>query len=121
VSARLALRLRLLLLALTPACGGAGVPSEEHRVQAQTIWKERCSNCHGQFGRGDGPGAKLLMVKPRDFSDRHWKDQADDERIARTIVEGGVAVGLDGNMAANPDLRSKPEVVRALVEIVRGW
>lgn len=112
---------RLIFVALVVAACGPGQVTEEHRAAAQTIWKERCSNCHGQFGRGDGPGAKLLPVHPRDFSDRHWKDQADDERIALTIVEGGAAVGLDGNMAANPDLRKRPEVVRALVEIVRGW
>lgn len=112
---------RWLCAALVAAACGPAQLTEEHRAAAQTIWKERCSNCHGQFGRGDGPGAKLLPVRPRDFSDRHWKDQADDERIAMTIVEGGAAVGLDGNMAANPDLRKRPEVVRALVEIVRGW
>ena len=112
---------RITLFALVLAACGPDVVTAEHRAAAQTIWKERCSTCHGQFGRGDGPGAKLLMVKPRDFSDRHWKDQADDARIAQTIVEGGLAVGLDSNMAANPDLRKKPEVVQALVEIVRGW
>ncbi|MBC8068201.1 MAG: hypothetical protein IAG13_07700, partial [Deltaproteobacteria bacterium] len=88
---RRALALGVLVLV---ACG-PGVVTQEHRAAAQTIWNERCSNCHGPLGRGDGPGAKLLMVRPRDFSDRHWKDQADDARIARTIVEGGLAVGLD--------------------------
>lgn len=111
----------LAIVVLVASCGQAAPPTAEDRAAAQQIWNERCSNCHGMFGRGDGPGAKLLPVKPRDFSDRHWKDQADDERIAMTIVEGGAAVGLDGNMAANPDLRKRPEVVRALVEIVRGW
>ena len=106
---------------LVVACGGAAPLTAEDRAAAQQIWKERCSNCHGTFGHGDGPGAKLLPKPPRDFSDRSWQEQAVDDRIALTIVEGGKAVGLDGNMAANPDLRKRPEVVRALVEIVRGW
>jgi hypothetical protein len=35
------------------------------------------------------------------------------------ILEGGQAVGSSPLMAANPDLRSKPEVVDALVRYIR--
>jgi hypothetical protein len=111
---------RIVIAVLLAACGEAPLTSED-RAAAQQIWNERCSNCHGTFGHGDGPGAKLLPKPPRDFSDRAWQEQAKDDRIALTIVEGGAVVGLDNNMAANPDLRKRPEVVRALVEIVRGW
>ncbi len=96
-------------------------PSErEARATAEQIWNTRCVNCHGPSGRGDGPGARLLSVRPRDFSDPNWQSRVDDAHLARVIVEGGRPLGLDANMAANPDLGHQPEVVRHLVEMIRG-
>jgi len=110
------------ILVLVLACGcRTALPPEAARAEAKKIWDERCSNCHGPHGHGDGPGARLLPVRPRNLADQHWQSDADDERIAQVIVDGGQALGLDANMAANPDLRTKPEVVTALVEIVRGF
>ena len=110
---------RLVVLLFACACRSPLSP-EAARVEAKKIWDERCSNCHGPNGHGDGPGAKLLPVRPRNLADQHWQSDAEDERIAQVIVEGGQVLGLDSNMAANPDLRTKPEVVTALVELVRG-
>jgi len=114
------MRPALVALALALAACGPSVPPEAARAEARKIWDERCSNCHGENGHGDGPGAKLLPVRPRNLADQHWKRDATDERIAQVILDGGLSVGLDSNMAANPDLRTKPEVVDALVELVRG-
>ncbi|HET6584395.1 MAG TPA: c-type cytochrome [Nannocystaceae bacterium] len=109
------------LVALVLVCGcRTPLAPEAARAEAKKIWDERCSNCHGARGHGDGPGAKLLPVRPRNLADQNWQSDADDERIAQVIVEGGQVLGLDSNMAANPDLRTKPEVVTALVELVRG-
>jgi mono/diheme cytochrome c family protein len=108
-----------VVLVLACACR-ATLPPEAARAEAKKIWDERCSNCHGPKGHGDGPGAKLLPVRPRNLADQNWQSDAEDERIAQVIVEGGQVLGLDPNMAANPDLRTKPEIVDALVELVRG-
>jgi hypothetical protein len=109
----------LAVLVVLAACGPSLSP-EAARAEAKAIWSSRCSNCHGERGHGDGPGARLLPVRPRNLADQHWQGDATDERIAQVIVDGGQSVGLDSNMAANPDLRTKPEVVAALVELVRG-
>jgi mono/diheme cytochrome c family protein len=110
----------LLVVVLALGCGRKALAPEAARAEAKKIWTERCVTCHGPAGRGDGPGAKILPVKPRNFGDVDWQDETSDERIAQVIVDGGRAVGLDSNMAANPDLQNKPEVVLALVELVRG-
>ncbi len=110
----------LAMVALLCACGRPALPPEAARAEARRVWTDRCAVCHGVGGRGDGPGAKLLPVKPRDFVDEAWQASVDDAHIAKVIVDGGRSVGLDTNMAANPDLQSKPEVVDALVELVRG-
>ena len=90
-------------------------------VQARHIFDTRCVVCHGSVGKGDGPGGAALDPKPRAFGDAVWQKSVDDAHIAKTIVEGGVAVKLSAGMAANPDLADKPDVVAELVKIVRKF
>ena len=94
---------------------------EALRAQAQGLWESRCANCHGFAGRGDGPTGRALDPRPRDFQDATWQAGADDARLRRVIVEGGAAVGLSAEMAANVDLAGRPALVGALVAIVRGF
>lgn len=112
--------LALAWLVAMIACGGRSTSDPEVRAEARKIWSERCANCHGDRGQGNGPGALILDVQPRRLSDASWQSEADDERIKTVIVEGGQAIGLSPLMAANPDLRTRPEVVDALVELIRG-
>ena len=119
-------------LVLMAACGGgaertgesekAAVKiSPEVRQEAQQTFINRCSVCHGKEGRGDGPGAAGLTPAPRDYHDQAWQASVTDEQIEQTIVYGGAAVGKSPAMVANPDLGSRPEMVAALREIVRGF
>lgn len=122
------------LLVLMAACGGGAgdKESEEHeakavkispevRQEAQQTFLNRCGVCHGKEGRGDGPGAAGLTPTPRNYHDQAWQASVTDEQIEKTIVYGGAAVGKSPAMVANPDLGSKPELVAALREIVRGF
>ena len=117
--------LATLLAVIASACGesaDAGPPiSAEARKEAQTLYQSLCATCHGQDGRGGGPGAAALTPKPRDYSDRQWQNSVTDEEISKTILLGGQAVGKSAAMPPQPQLKSKPEVVRALVEIIRGF
>lgn len=88
---------------------------------AKTTFSAKCVVCHGSVGLGDGPGAAALTPKPRAFSDAAWQDSVADEQISKTIIEGGAAVGKSPNMPPNPELADKPEVVKALVSIVRAF
>ncbi len=119
---------RAILLGVTltlAACGGSDDAKSKADpavvAEAQKVWKEKCVTCHGDRGRGDGPGAAALNPKPRTFADPQWQMQTKDERIAKVIVEGGAAVGLSEGMAANPDLKGKDDVVAELVKIVRSF
>lgn len=111
--------------ALLAACGGGddGKSKADPAVvaEAQKVWKDKCVTCHGDRGLGDGPGAAALDPKPRTFKDPKWQMQTKDDRIAKVIVEGGAAVDLSANMAPNPELKDKPEVVAELVKIVRSF
>ncbi|MGB1699357.1 MAG: c-type cytochrome [Nannocystaceae bacterium] len=119
----------VLLVALLAGCPGGAGPKERgakgeaagEQDEVQQIWDTRCANCHGEKGLGDGPGAVALDPKPRSFADRKWQATTTDDKIRTIIVEGGYAVGLSQSMTANPDLRSKPEIVEGLVKKIRAF
>jgi hypothetical protein len=89
-------------------------------AEADTIWTQRCTTCHGAGGKGDGAASAALTPKPRDFTLAAWQTSVTDEHIEKTILEGGQAVGLSMLMVANPDLAAKPDVVKALRAHVRS-
>ena len=87
---------------------------------AHDLFKSRCAPCHGEHGKGDGPGAAALNPKPRNYTDVGWQDKVKDEDIKKTILYGGAAVGKSPQMPANPDLEGKPEL-DGLVKVVREF
>jgi mono/diheme cytochrome c family protein len=89
-------------------------------TEGDQVWTTRCSLCHGAAGKGDGPASGPLNPKPRDMTDKKWQASVDDAHIEKVIVKGGAAVNLSPMMAANPDLESKPDVVKALRAKVRS-
>jgi mono/diheme cytochrome c family protein len=97
--------------------GGGG----DGTAQAETIFKSRCSTCHGLNGKGDGPAALTLNPKPRNYTDVAWQKSVTDDQIRETIIKGGAAMGKSPMMAPNPDLADKPAVVDALVKKVRSF
>ena len=92
-------------------------PTEEARNMFNTV----CATCHGQDGTGNGPGAAALTPKPRNYTDKTWQASVTDDQIKQTILMGGAAVGKSPAMPAQPQLKEKPEVVNALVRIVRTF
>lgn len=101
--------------------GGASGKDSPAMAEARQIFGVRCAVCHGQDGRGNGPGSAALDPKPRDYSDMAWQKSVTDEEIKKVIVEGGPAVGKSVLMAPNPDLGQKPEVLDAMVKLIRSF
>jgi mono/diheme cytochrome c family protein len=104
----------------TPTPPPAAEPAADPVAEAQQIYKDRCTVCHGETGKGDGDGSAALDPKPRDFTLAEWQDSVTDDHIKKIIVYGGAGVGKAPTMPANPDLDAKPEVVAELVKVVRG-
>jgi cbb3-type cytochrome c oxidase subunit III len=67
-----------LFLVLTAGCG------RNERMDA--VYFQRCVGCHGANGRGDGPLAASLMVRPPDFRDTVQRKS--NPQIRRIIAEG---------------------------------
>lgn len=106
------------------SCGGGGGAVEvsaEAKAEAQAKYDTLCATCHGKTGIGDGASAGALNPKPRNYTDKSWQAQVDDEYLAKFIVQGGAAMGKSVMMPASPDLANKPEVVQGLVQIIRGF
>lgn len=110
---------------LALSCGGgepkAPAVSAEAMTAAQAKYDQLCVTCHGATGIGDGIGAAALNPKPRNYTDKAWQKSVTDEFLAKIIVQGGAAAGKSNLMPASPDLADKPEVVKGLVAIVRGF
>lgn len=101
-----------------PVQAGSDSPA---MAEAKQIFSIRCATCHGQSGRGDGPVAANLNPRPRDYSDQAWQKETTDEQIKKIIVEGGPALGKSILMAPSPDLGQKPEVLDAMVALIRSF
>jgi mono/diheme cytochrome c family protein len=102
----------------SPAAAAAVRPVD--RQAAAALFAQRCTLCHGLKGHGNGPASPSLSPKPRDLSDPAWQDATSDATIRAILVGGGPAVGMSLMMPANADLRDKPELLAALVDVVRG-
>lgn len=103
-----------------PSRAAAPAAAQTAASEAKQIFDTRCVTCHGVAGAGDGPGSAALEPKPRNFGDAAWQASISDEQLEKAILYGGAAVGKSPTMPGNPDLMSKPEVVRALVAQLRG-
>jgi mono/diheme cytochrome c family protein len=79
----------------------AGVTALAARADdvGERVYAERCSGCHGDDGKGDGPAAAALVPKPRNFHDAaFWRDRKPED--LKTIVKRGkpgtMMPGFDG-------------------------
>lgn len=50
--------------------------------------KGLCYNCHGDKGKGDGPGGASFDPGPRNFTDTAWQKARTDGEIFTAITEG---------------------------------
>lgn len=107
------------MAAATPAA--APVVAAAPPADPKQVFNTRCATCHGESGHGDGPASAALTPKPRNYTDSAWQKSVTDAQIKQTILYGGAAVGKSPVMPASPDLESQPEVLDALVKLVRGF
>ena len=73
----------------------AGVASDSLIARGRDLYRANCSSCHGDEGRGDGPSALTLTVKPRNFhSLGGWTNGSKVSEIYKTLQEGIVRNGM---------------------------
>jgi mono/diheme cytochrome c family protein len=85
--------------------------------QGRTLYKAHCVACHGERGKGDGPGAGVFKPPPRDHTDKAYMSTLTDKQMADVIKMGGAIRGKP-LMPSNPQFKD-PEL-QALVAYVRS-
>src|SRR5574342_67032 len=84
-----------LVIGIAPITAKAlNIPTEVTE-DGKNTYKKYCSPCHGEEGKGDGPLARSMLPKPRDFTRGAYKFRTTpsgslptDEDIYRTISYG---------------------------------
>lgn len=83
------------VLALCLGAGEADRDDFNRYLQGRYVFKQQCAPCHGETGRGNGPWAAEMTVKPRDFRKGIFKyrttpmgTQPTDADLRRTIQRG---------------------------------
>jgi cytochrome c oxidase cbb3-type subunit 3 len=87
---------------------------------AERTYRMFCAECHGRAGDGKGPGADLLKIKPRNFTDCARMARLTDGELFEAIKEGGAAVGRSKDMLAWKDGLDDSEI-RGLVSFLRTF
>lgn len=94
----------------------AGAPTA---AQGEALYKQYCAACHGPEGRGNGPAAAGLPVKPADHTNGAVMNKISDAELFKAIKEGGQAAGKSPAMPPWGG-SLKDEQIRALVLYVRS-
>jgi mono/diheme cytochrome c family protein len=62
--------------------------SDANLAEAKEIYKNKCENCHGEKGKGDGSDAMMYDPEPSDLTDATKIDKLTDGEIFYQITEG---------------------------------
>jgi mono/diheme cytochrome c family protein len=96
-----------------PAAKSAAASPERGRQ----LYKANCVACHGETGKGDGPGAGVLKPKPRDHTDYAYMSKLSDKEIGDIIRMGGAVKGMP-QMPSHPQINGQD--LDSLVAFVRS-
>jgi mono/diheme cytochrome c family protein len=86
-------------------------------AKGKEVFAGKCTPCHGLTGHGDGPAAASLQPKPRDLSDTQYMSTLNDERMFKTISEGGAAVGKSPSMPSWKSSLSESDILNVIAYI----
>lgn len=97
VSAR---RSALMILALLPAAAMAqsAPPGGQSEQEAKEMYRDYCASCHGLSGKGDGPAAKELRVRPADLTMLAMRNRGQfPEMAVMGAIKAGPAIPAHGS------------------------
>ena len=63
-------------------------PSEENINAARSVYRDKCADCHGDSGKGDGDRARMHRPRPSDLTDAVRIDSETDGELFYKITHG---------------------------------
>jgi hypothetical protein len=78
----------LYLTALVLPAAPFGVADADAAIDAERIYQESCSVCHGDDGRGAVWGQASLSVPPRNFRTAESREELTRERMIASVTAG---------------------------------
>jgi mono/diheme cytochrome c family protein len=107
------------LLLSGPVVSGA-VAAQGDPAAGRATYEKICATCHGTTGKGDGPAAAALPVKPQNHTNGQYMNTLTDEYLFKIVKEGGASVGKAqfmpawGSQLKDPEIWSVIAYVRSL-------
>jgi mono/diheme cytochrome c family protein len=101
----------------TPAPTAAAAPSGGDTSGAR-LYARYCTGCHGAAGRGDGPNARFLPVRPAVHASADEMGRRTDDRLYDAIAAGGESLGRSPRMPRFGATLA-PAQIEALVRHIR--
>ena len=99
--------------------GGQRPPPATSPRDARTLYANYCAGCHGATGRGDGPNAAYLPVKPAVHASKEAMSSRTDDALFDAIAGGGAIMNRSPRMPAFGATLSAPDI-RSIVRHIRS-
>jgi mono/diheme cytochrome c family protein len=105
-------RLPGVLIVFLVICGAAVA---DESIDAERIYQESCSVCHGDDGRGAVWGQASLSVPPRNFRTAESREELTRERMIASVTAGrpGTPMPGFGTQLSIPEITAVVDWVRA--------
>ena len=94
-------------------------PAASTAPDGAAMYAKWCAACHGASGRGDGPNAANLPVKPAAHASKEAMSARPDDSLFDTIAAGGAVMNRSPRMPAFGATLT-PAEIRSLVRHIRS-
>lgn len=81
-------------------------------ANGSTLYEHYCANCHGAEGKGDGPNARFLPVRPVSHADAAYMSDRPDDSLFDAIYAGGYIMNRSHLMPAYGRTLSRAQIWR---------
>ncbi|MDE2059533.1 MAG: cytochrome c [candidate division NC10 bacterium] len=81
-------------------------------AKGKKVYADKCVGCHGEKGKGDGVGARMLSKKPIDYTDKKAMSKLTDEDMKRTVKQGKAPMPAWGTLLTDQEIDNVVAYIR---------